>query len=127
MLLILLTNLYYHDIFVTDNQRVSIYCSVSEENAVANGLLVDAVAATGSGQTIINSVITQPAGIIFDALYLSTAASAPAIGSETSALTPITIGTAFTPNGSHNYFVASYEGKAVCVSNDYTNTLPVGD
>lgn len=123
----LLANLYYHDLFVPDNMRVGLYCSVSAENAtnVSSALLVDAVAGS-QGKTIVNSVLTQPAGMLYDKIYLSTAAAAPAIGSATSALTEITLGVEFTPNATHNYFVASLNGVAIAVSKDFTNTLPVG-
>lgn len=124
----LFTNLFYHDIFVPENKRVGIYCSVSTTDAatIASTLLVDAVASTESGKTIVKQVFTQPGGMLFDKIYTTNAASRPAIGSSTSALTEVELGAAITPDASHNWFVASLDGKAVAVSKDFTNTLPVG-
>lgn len=118
----LLTNLYYHDLFVSDNQKVSIYCSVSNETASSNTLLVDAVAGTTAGTTVINSVLTQPAGILWDTLYVSS--SNVAIGTTYSGGTQISIGVEFTPGTSNNYIVATRDGVVVAISKDFTTTLP---
>lgn len=123
----LLTNLYYHDLFVPENKRVALYCSVSNVNAtsVSSALLVDAVAGT-TGKTLINSVITQPAGMLYDKVGLyTTNGTAPAIGTSYSVSTDV-IGTEITPNASHNIFVAVLDGKVVATSKDFTNTLPTG-
>lgn len=124
----LLTNLYYHDIFVPDNKKVGIYCSVSEVSAssVSSALLVDAVAGS-TGKTVVNYVLTQPAGILFDKLGLYTAsATAPAIGSAYSISTEIVLGSEFTPNASHNIVVATLDGKVVACSKDFAGNLPKG-
>lgn len=124
----LLTNLYYHDLFVPENKRVALYTSVSNVSAttVASTLLVDAVAGSASGKTKINGVITQPAGMLFDKVGLyTTDGTAPAIGSSYTVSTDI-IGTEVTPNASHNIFVAVLDGKVVATSKDFTNTLPTG-
>lgn len=123
-----LQELYYHDLFVPENKIPAIYASVSSTAAdsVANALLVNAKASTEQGKTVITNVITSPAGILHDALYLATAATKPAIGSATGALTRIYEGTPFTPDASHNYIVASADGKAVAVSKDFQNNLPKG-
>lgn len=122
----LFTNLYYHDIFVPDNKKVGIYCSVSNESATANAsaLLVDAVAGS-TGKTLVNGVLTQPAGILYDVINVSTAASAPAIGSALTATADI-VGTEITPNSSHNIFVAIRDNKVVAVSKDFGANLPKG-
>lgn len=122
----LLTNLYYHDLFVPENKRVALYTSVSSVNAttVSSALLVDAVAGA-SGKTLVKGVITQPAGMLFDKVGLYTNGTAPAIGTSYTVSTDI-IGTEITPNASHNIFVAVQDGKVVAVSKDFTNTLPVG-
>ena len=123
----LLTNLYYHDIFVPENKRVALYTSVSSVNAttVSSTLLVDAVAGS-TGKTLVNGVLTQPAGMLYDAVGLHTTnGNAPAIGSSYSVSNNI-IGTEITPNSSHNIFVAVLDGKVVATSKDFTNTLPVG-
>ena len=123
----LLTNLYYHDLFVPENKRVALYCSVSNVSAAtkANSLLVDAVAGSAS-KTLIKGVLTQPAGMLFDKVGLHTAnGTAPAIGSVYSVSNDV-VGTEITPNVSHNIFVAVLDGKVVATSKDFTNTLPVG-
>ena len=130
-----LQELYYHDLFVPENKKPAIYCSVSTTSAtdVANALLVNAVAGS-SGKTVINDVLTEPAGIMYDALYIKTTSGKPAIGSSTANLTEITIGAEFAPNASHNFIIAGLDGKAVAVSTDFTGTtttdedgkLPVG-
>ena len=122
----LLTNLYYHDIFVPENKRVALYTSVSSVNAttVSSTLLVDAVAGSAN-KTLVKGVLTQPAGMLYDAVGLyTTNGNAPAIGSSYS--TTNVIGTEITPNASHNIFVAVLDGKVVATSKDFTNTLPVG-
>lgn len=127
----LLTNLYYHDIFVPENKRVALYCSVSAVAAstMASALLVDAVAGASS-KTKVNSVITQPAGMLYDKIGLYvTNGTAPAIGSTFTygtTGTEITLGADFEADSSHNIFVATLDGKVVAVSKDFTNTLPVG-
>lgn len=128
----LLTNLYYHDLFVPENKRVAIYTSVSTTAAttVSSALLVDAVAGATSGKTKVNSVLTQPAGMLYDGIGLyTTDGTAPTIGS-TFTITPgsndVVFGVEFTPNASHNIFVAVQDGKVVATSKDFTNTLPVG-
>lgn len=123
----LLTNLYYHDIFVPENKRVALYTSVSSVNAttVSSTLLVDAVAGA-TGKTLVKGVLTQPAGMLYDAVGLyTTNGTAPTIGSSYTVSTDI-IGTEITPNASHNIFVAVLDGKVVATSKDFTNTLPVG-
>ena len=124
----LLTNLYYHDLFVPENKRVAIYTSVSNVSAttVSSALLVDAVAGTAQGKTKINGVLTQPAGMLYDKVGVyTTNGTAPALGSSYTVSTDV-IGTEITPNASHNIFVAVLDGKVVAVSKDFTNTLPVG-
>ena len=128
----LLTNLYYHDLFVPENKRVALYCSVSEVSAtgVSSALLVDAVAGSASGKTIVKSVLTQPAGMLYDALGLyTTNGTAPAIGSSftvTPGSNDVVLGAEFTPDASHNIFVAVQDGKVVAVSKDFEDDLPVG-
>jgi hypothetical protein len=124
----LLTNLYYHDLFVPENKRVALYCNVSNVSAgsVSSALLVDAVAGSSTGKTLIKGVLTQPAGMLFDAVGLyTTNGTAPALGSSYSVPADV-IGTEVTPNASHNIFVAVLDGKVVAVSKDFTNKLPVG-
>lgn len=123
----LLTNLYYHDLFVPENKRVALYCNVSNVAAtsVSSALLVDAVAGT-TGKTLIKGVLTQPAGMLFDKVGVyTTNGTAPALGSTYAVSTEV-VGTEITPNASHNIFVATLDGKVVAVSKDFTNTLPVG-
>ena len=118
--------LLYHDCFVPENKVAGIYASVSTTAATARELLVNAVAGTTTGKTIVKNVLTQPEGIAYDKLYVyTTNGTAPAIGSSTSGLTQVTLGSEITPNASHNIFVASLDGKAVAVSKDFTSTLPV--
>lgn len=124
----LLTNLYYHDLFVPENKRVALYCNVSNVAAgsVSSALLVDAVAGASNGKTLIKGVLTQPAGMLYDKVGLyTTNGTAPALGSSYSVSDDV-IGTEVTPNASHNIFVAVLDGKVVAVSKDFTNTLPVG-
>lgn len=125
---VLFTNLYYHDIFVPDNARVGLYCSVSTTAAstVAANLLVDVVAGAGSGKFKWKGAITAPANIMFDTVTLyTTNGTAPTIGST---ITPsaLVAGSEYTPNANHNIFVATLDGKVVATSKDFTNTLPVG-
>lgn len=121
----LLTNLYYHDLFVPDNKRVAIYCSVSNVSAgtVASSLLVEAVAGA-SGKTKVLSVLPQPAGIIYDEIIWK--ATALTLGASTTGETQVTLGSDLTPNASHNYFALGYNGKVVAVSKDFEDDLPVG-
>ena len=128
----LLTNLYYHDLFVPENKRVALYTSVSTTKAttVSSTLLVDAVAGATSGKTKVNSVLTQPAGMLYDGIGLyTTNGTAPALGSSFT-ITPgsndVVFGAEFTPDASHNIFVAVQDGKVVATSKDFTNTGPVG-
>lgn len=122
----LLTNLYYHDLFVPDNKRVAIYCSVSEVAAggVANGLLVEAEAGSAQGKTVIKSVMTMPAGMLFDKIYWDDSAITIGTTVEGAGLTEVTLGADLTPDASHNYFAVAFEGKIVAVSKDFTSTLP---
>ena len=123
----LLTNLYYHDIFVPENKRAGIYCCVSETSAsgVGSALKVFAEASSESGKTVISLVQTNPGGIMWDKLHLVTSGTAPVIGADISG-GEIQVGTAFTPNASHNHIAASLGGKVVAVSIDFTDDLPVG-
>lgn len=125
----LLTNLYYHDLFVPENKRVALYCSVSDVNATAkaNALLVDVVAGSASGKTLFNGALTQPAGMLYDKIELlaNTVTTAPAIGASVSG-TELVAGAEFTPNDDHNIIVATLDGKVVAVSKDFTTNLPVG-
>lgn len=123
----LLTNLYYHDLFVPENKRVALYCSVSDVSAStkANSLLVDAVAGS-NGKTLIKGALTQPAGMLYDKIGVyTTNGTAPAIGSTFSVNTDV-VGTEITPNATHNIFVAVLDGKVVATSKDFGNGLPVG-
>jgi len=129
-------NLYYHDLFVTDNMRPCIYCCVSDEAATAsaNVLLVDAVAGATNDYTILKGALTQPQGIIWDKIRVETAANAPAIGASVGSGTVVAqVGsnngevawTEFDAHGnSHTRLVAEFGGKVVAVSKDFTNTLP---
>lgn len=122
-----LQNLYYHDLFVPDNKRVGIYCHVSNESAAAysSALLVDAVAGS-TGKTLVKSVLTQPAGKLFDKVGLYTAnGTAPAIGSVYNVASDV-LGTEVTPNATHNIFVAVLDSKVVAVSKDFAGNLPKG-
>lgn len=124
----LLTNLYYHDLFVPENKRVALYCSVSDVSALtkASALLVDAVAGEASGKALIKGVLTQPAGMLYDKVGLyTTNGTAPAIGSSFSVDATV-VGTEITPNASHNIFVAVLDGKVVATSKDFEDDLPVG-
>lgn len=132
-------NLYYHDIFVTDNMVPCIYACVSDEsaNGAANALLVDAVEGASSGKTVLRRALTQPGGILFDAIGLySTNGTAPDVGATFSDksvaeiadgevtykdFTPATGVEGATP---HNILVATLAGKVVAVTKDFTNTLP---
>ena len=126
----LLTNLYYHDLFVPENKRLGIYASISTTDAttVSSALLVDAVAGATSGKFLFNGAFTQPAGLLYDKVGLyTTNGTAPSIGSSYSITTnEVVAGSEYTPNGSHNIFVATLDGKVVATSKDFTNTLPVG-
>ena len=127
----LFTNLYYHDLFVPDNKRMAIYTSVSDVSAatVSNALLVDAVAGAASGKTKVNAFFTQPGGMLYSKVGLyTTNGTAPALGSDftVNGENEVVIGAEFTPDASHNIFVAVLDGKVVAVSKDFTNTLPVG-
>lgn len=121
-------NLYYHDIFCPDNKALGIYASISNESAlnVGAGLLPFAVAGVSTGKTKIEKVITQPAGQFYDALYLCNDAAAPAIGAVSTGYTQIYENVEFVPDNTHNFIIASKDGKVVCVSKDYGNTLPKG-
>lgn len=126
----LLTNLYYHDLFVPRNKRAGIYCSVSTTKAdtQARLLLVDAVAGATSGKTKVVDAIAN--GIMYDAIGLyTTNGTAPAIGSSftiTPGTNDVVFDAEFTPNASHNIFVAVLDGKVVATSKDFTSGLPVG-
>lgn len=121
----LLTNLYYHDLFVPDNKKVAIYCSVSNTSAVGvgTGVLVSAVKGGANGKTQIDQIISQPAGIIYDKIFhYTTDGTAPAIGSaDSGAGTQVYLNTDFTKDASHNIFCLSYGGKVVAVSKDFTS------
>lgn len=125
----LLTNLYYHDLFVPDNKIPGIYCSVSQVAAlnVARNLLLD-FKAGASGKSQITRVLSK--GIMYDGLGLyTTNGTAPAIGSSftiTPGTNDVHIGVDFTPNASHNIIVAVLDGKVVATSKDFTSGLPVG-
>lgn len=123
------TSLLNHDIFVPDNKVVGIYASVSTTSAtgVVGGLLVNASEGAAQGNTKINSVFAQPNSIMWDALYLNTAAAQIKVGDTVVAgtnVTAVTIGADVTPNATHNQIVATLGGKAVAVSKDFTTTLP---
>ena len=127
----LLTNLYYHDLFVPFNKRVGIYASVSATAAAAlgAGLLVEAVAAATATKTKILSVLTQPAGILYDKVYF--AKEVVTLGTLVSALsspTELTLGTTeVVPHGTNNVIVAARGGVVVAVSKNFGATgLPVG-
>ena len=122
----LLTNLYYHDLFVPDNKRVGIYAHVSSVVATtkSRSVLADLAAGT-SGKTLLKAVLTQPAGIMYDKIVLCTNASTT-IGASTSSMTQITEGAEFTPNASHNIIVASLEDKVVAFSKDFGANIPKG-
>lgn len=124
----LFTNLYYHDLFVPDNKVVGIYASVSSvaANTVGRALLLDVKAGT-SGKSVINRALTQPAGLIYDKIELLSNATTvkPAIGASVSG-TQLYVGAEFTPNDDHNIIVATLDGKAVAVSQDFEDDLPVG-
>lgn len=135
-------NLYYHDLFVADNQVPGIYACVSNTAATASAsvLLPDVVADATATYSILNKVLTQPNGIIWDKIYLSASATIPAIGDNedttnwtkigeigASALNSKATFTHFVPDSSHNVFVATYDGKVVAVSKDFDDSeLPVG-
>lgn len=123
------TSLLNHDIFVPDNKVVGIYASVSTTSAtgVVGGLLVNASEGAASGNTKINSVYAQPNSIMYDSLFLNTAAAQIKVGDAVVAganVTAVTIGADVTPNATHNQIVAVLGGKAVAVSKDFTTTLP---
>lgn len=124
----LLTNLYYHDLFVPENKKVALYCNVSNvsANTVSSALLIDAVAGASS-KTTFKGALTQPAGLLYDKIELlaNTVTTAPSIGASVSG-TELTVGADFTPNAAHNIIVATLGGKVVAVSKDFTTTLPVG-
>lgn len=118
--------LFYHDIFVPDNKKTGIYAHVSSTSATtkSSALLADLVAGT-SGKTICKLVLTQPAGIIYDKLYLAKVASTK-IGTATSSYTAIEIGEEFTPDATNNIIVASYNGKVVAFSKNFGTSIPKG-
>lgn len=125
----IISNLYYHDLFVPENKIPAIYCSVSatvKGSDVANRLLAELAPSTANGRTMFVRANTIPQGLLIDSYYLATTANAPALGSEVSGLTPITIGTDFAPNATHNYVVGAYAGKVVAVSKDYGAGIPKG-
>ena len=125
----LLTNLYYHDLFVPENKIPGIYCSVSSVAAtsVARKLLLD-FKAGASGKSQITKVLAN--GVMYDSLGLyTTNGTAPAIGSSftiTPGTNDVHIGVDFTPDASHNIIVAVLDGKVVATSKDFTSGLPVG-
>lgn len=127
----LLTNLLNHDIFVTENKMAGVYAHISNTSAtgVASGLLVNAVAGSATGQTVINSVVTRPAGILFDKVYLNTDATQKAVGDTITAgakMLEVTFGVGVTVGTANNQVIATLDGKAVAVSKDFTTTLPKG-
>jgi hypothetical protein len=123
----MLSNLYYHDIFVPENRIAGIYACVSETSASGIGaaLKVVAEASSESGKTVVKLVSTNPGGIMWDKLHLVTTGTAPVIGADISG-GEISVGVAFTPNASHNHIAASLGGKVVAVSVDFEDDLPVG-
>lgn len=127
-------NLFYHDLFVSDNKRVGIYACISDEDATVNGanmLRIFGSTAGASGKSkLVAPIVTVPGGILWDAIGLyTTNGTAPAIGStfadksvaEVGANAEITF-KEFTPNASHNIFVATYDGKVVAVSKDFDDS-----
>lgn len=129
----LFDNLYYHDIFVPDNKKVGIYCSVSTTSAAGYGagLLVDAVAGSTTNYTILQGAITQPAGILWDKIRVET--SAPTIGDSVGSGTVVAQvndygAVAYTQfdahSNSHTYLVAEFGGKVVAASKDWEDDLP---
>ena len=124
-------NLFYHDLFVSDNKRVGIYACVSDVDAKssANMLRIFDTVAGASGKTkLVAPVVTVPGGIMWDAIGLyTTNGTAPEIGStfadksvaEVDAQSAEVTFKEFTPNASHNILVATYNGKVVAVSKDF--------
>ena len=127
-------NLFYHDIFVSDNKRVGIYACVSDESATAVGgmLRVFGSEAGASGKSkLVAPIVTVPGGLLWDAIGLyTTNGTAPAIGSTFADKSVAEIASdgqtitfkEFTPTASHNIFVATYDDKVVAVSKDFDDS-----
>lgn len=126
-------NLFYHDLFVPDNKRVGIYACVSDEGATssANMLRIFGSEAGASGKSkLVAPIVTAPGGLLWDAIGLyTTNGTAPAIGSTFADKSVAEVGDnaevtfkEFTPNASHNIFVATYDGKVVAVSKDFDDS-----
>lgn len=123
----LLTNLYYHDLFVPDNKVVGLYASVSTTNATnAINLVSPAVVAGGTGKSILTNLITSPAGLLYDAIYEGTDVQTVGTNVVKTATAEITIGEEFTPKAKTNqYITVVANGKVVAVSKVIAN-IPVG-
>ena len=127
-------NLFYHDLFVSDNKRVGIYACVSDVDAKSSANMLrifDTVAGTSGKTKLVAPVVTVPGGIMWDAIGLyTTNGTAPEIGStfadksvaEVDAQSAEVTFKEFTPNASHNILVATYNGKVVAVSKDFDDS-----
>ncbi len=126
-------NLFYHDLFVSDNKICGIYACVSDAAATANAnmLRVFGSEAGASGKSkLVGPLVTVPGGILFDAVGLyTTNGTAPGIGSTFADKSVAEVGDdakitfkEFTPDSSHNIFVATYDGKVVAVSRDFDDS-----
>ena len=127
-------NLFYHDLFVSDNKRVGIYACVSDVDAKASANMLrifDTVAGASGKTKLVAPVVTVPGGIMWDAIGLyTTNGTAPDIGStfadksvaEVDAQSAEVTFKEFTPNASHNILVATYNGKVVAVSKDFDDS-----
>ena len=116
-------NLYYHDIFVPDNKQMAIYCHVSSAAAASSKLLAKLVKGSAGGNTQVETVLTQPAGIIWDKLVNITDGGSHKVGDSDTG-TQIYLNKDFAPNGSHNVIAAIFDGKIVALSEDFTTKMP---
>lgn len=124
----LLTNLYYHDLFVTDNKVVGIYASISNEDATGVATVVNAAVVAGAtaGKSIVSQVVTTPAGLIYDTIYEGSDVQTIGAAPVTTNTAAVSLGVEFTPKAASNQYVSvAYAGKIVAVSPKIA-TMPVG-
>lgn len=105
----------YHDVFVPDNKRIALYCSVnSDTNAVAPAMTLDVLVANGK----IKSITTTPGEKLAFVGTTTTSSTTPAVGDTLTSFTQVKVGDAVAATTT---FYAVDSDKKVLAT--YTHTV----
>lgn len=111
----------WHDLIVPEHKKVAFYASLANSLLGANktDVMVDSVAGSSSGTTIIDGIFSEPKALNYAKIYVKTTAFGD-IGTTQSGGTLVEVGSQFTPAASSLYVVLTDNAGTILAKSSST-------